>query len=121
MINNINYIFLRAAISDCRLLHFYFAQETLSSVACHAYFKHRSVVLRQSLKLQNFADFMRPLKQHTKDIRYSKTDIIFFLMSYEANELTDRLMVSDHRRPWTPATSEESQVRCRPLRGLGLR
>ncbi|KAI8422259.1 hypothetical protein MSG28_006146 [Choristoneura fumiferana] len=33
-----------------------------------------------------------------------------------ANEQADRLMVSDYRRPWTPATPEESQVRCRPLR-----
>ena len=28
-------------------------------------------------------------------------------------------MVSDHRRPWTPATPEESQVRCRPFKGFG--
>ena len=28
-------------------------------------------------------------------------------------------MVSDHRRPWTPTTPEESQVRCRPLKGFG--
>ncbi|KAI8420445.1 hypothetical protein MSG28_008935 [Choristoneura fumiferana] len=35
-----------------------------------------------------------------------------------ANEQADRLMVSDYRRPWTPATPEESQVRCRPLREL---
>ena len=27
----------------------------------------------------------------------------------------DRLTVSDHRRPWTPATPEESQVRCCPF------
>ena len=30
--------------------------------------------------------------------------------SVAANEQTDRLVVSDYRRPWTPATLEESQV-----------
>ena len=28
-------------------------------------------------------------------------------------------MVSDHCRPWTPATPEELQVRCRPFKGFG--
>ena len=35
------------------------------------------------------------------------------------NEQTDRLMVSDHRRQWTPATPEESQLRCRPFKRFG--
>uniref|UniRef100_A0A2H1WDZ7 SFRICE_020825 n=1 Tax=Spodoptera frugiperda TaxID=7108 RepID=A0A2H1WDZ7_SPOFR len=32
------------------------------------------------------------------------------------NEQTSHLMVSDQRRPWTPATPEESQGRCRPFK-----
>ncbi|CAH0694343.1 unnamed protein product [Spodoptera exigua] len=36
-----------------------------------------------------------------------------------ANEQTDYLMVSNQRRPWTPAT-EELRVRCRPFRDKGF-
>ena len=43
----------------------------------------------------------------------------FFLLDRRVNEQTDRLMVSDHRCPWIPATPEESQVRCRPIKGFG--
>ena len=43
----------------------------------------------------------------------------FFLCDRRANEQSDRLVVSDHRRPWTPATPEASQVRCRPFKGFG--
>ena len=35
-------------------------------------------------------------------------------MGYRAYEQADRLMVRDYCRPWTPATPEETQVRCRP-------
>ena len=31
----------------------------------------------------------------------------------------DRRMVNDHRCPWTSATPEESQVRCRLFKGFG--
>uniref|UniRef100_A0A2H1V546 SFRICE_005136 n=1 Tax=Spodoptera frugiperda TaxID=7108 RepID=A0A2H1V546_SPOFR len=33
-----------------------------------------------------------------------------------ANEQTTHLIVSYQRRPWTPATPEEPQVRCRPFK-----
>ncbi|CAH0697847.1 unnamed protein product [Spodoptera exigua] len=33
-----------------------------------------------------------------------------------ANEQTDYLMVSNRRRPWTPATKKELPVRCRPFK-----
>uniref|UniRef100_A0A2H1VMS1 SFRICE_029068 n=1 Tax=Spodoptera frugiperda TaxID=7108 RepID=A0A2H1VMS1_SPOFR len=33
-----------------------------------------------------------------------------------ANEQTCHLMVSDQRRPWIPATLEESRMRCRPFK-----
>lgn len=36
-------------------------------------------------------------------------------MEWVANEQTGRLMVSDKRRPWTPASPEEAQMRCRPF------
>ncbi|CAH0699287.1 unnamed protein product [Spodoptera exigua] len=41
---------------------------------------------------------------------------MYFLCNKSANEQTDYLMVSNQRRPWTPAT-EELRVRCRPFRG----
>ena len=44
---------------------------------------------------------------------------VLFLCDRRANEQTDHLMVSDNRRPWTPATPEVSQVRCRPFKGFG--
>lgn len=40
----------------------------------------------------------------------------FFLHLREANDLVDHLMISDHSRPLKPATSEESMIRCGPLR-----
>uniref|UniRef100_A0A2H1VHR4 SFRICE_011652 n=1 Tax=Spodoptera frugiperda TaxID=7108 RepID=A0A2H1VHR4_SPOFR len=58
------------------------------------------------------------IKLHTCSMRIGDCEHSFLTMfSFtEANEQTSHLMVSDQYRPWTPATPEESQVRCRPFK-----
>uniref|UniRef100_A0A2H1VXI2 SFRICE_007462 n=1 Tax=Spodoptera frugiperda TaxID=7108 RepID=A0A2H1VXI2_SPOFR len=48
----------------------------------------------------------------TKTIRFTSR----YGLEQVVKEQTSYLMVSDQRRPWTPATPEESQVRCRPFK-----
>ena len=57
------------------------------------------------------------------DVIFFSLDIFlfFFYGKVKENERSDHLMVSDYRRPRPRATPEELQVRCRPLRCVGLR
>ncbi|CAG9782033.1 unnamed protein product [Diatraea saccharalis] len=73
--------------------------------------RERTILIRASIPSQSRVIIRSEKKKVQSTVRQG------------ADEQTDHLMVNDYRRPWTPATSEWLQARCRPwregLRGRG--